>query len=405
MVIFITSIVGLLVIVEFGIRRLVQKLRKNFQWLITKEDENPVLPKEALIKFLNSSFDQQLGWVRKPNTIGSDKGKNGDIIFNIDSRGSRKSSRQELAKKIVVFGDSYAFCRQVKDDETWEEGITNRLNVGVLNYGVGNYGVDQALIRYRSIDLPLDIKVAVICFVPETISRIQSYWKHYLEFGNTFAFKPRFTLSLEGKLELVENIIKAPRDFENLKCLLPEIQKYDDFYLRKFRKYQFRGSYLISFFRAPRRHFALILSLLVRKKTTISGPEVNYADAFSIIMKDNIQEARDMYKNPSAIKLLKSILTEFGELAASRGHLPLVLVIPQMLDFFNDKSIPMPYSSFFTELSKKMNVIDMAKIFQIKQLNDIYIDDRYGGHLSAEGNLMVAEAVSKWLETTKILKP
>ena len=25
-------------------------------------------------------------------------------------------------------------------------------------------------------------------FVPETISRIQSYWKHYLEFGNTFAF-------------------------------------------------------------------------------------------------------------------------------------------------------------------------------------------------------------------------
>ena len=31
-------------------------------------------------------------------------------------------------------------------------------------------------------------KLIILAFVPETIARIHSYWKHYLEFGNKFGF-------------------------------------------------------------------------------------------------------------------------------------------------------------------------------------------------------------------------
>ncbi len=394
----------LLIIAECLLRCLIRKLRKNFQWLITESDENPVFPREALNKFINSSFDQKLGWVRKPNTFGSEKGRNGDIIFHIDENGARVSSRPELTKQIAVFGDSYAFCRQVTDEETWEEGITKHHNVGVLNFGVGNYGADQALIRYQLQKLPSEVKVTVMCFVPETICRIQSYWKHYLEFGNTFAFKPRFAVTSDGNLELIDTIIKSVDDFENIKELLPYIQKHDFFYLHKFRKYQFRSIYLISFFRAFRRHVALIRSLLVKKESKISASSLNNGDAFALVMKDNIREAREMYKNPNAKKLLHAILSEFKNVAESRDHIPVILVIPQLLDFFDDKSKELPYSSFFAELSKEMNVIDMANFFRDKPMSQIYIDDIYGGHLSAEGNEIVAEIVSNWLLTTKLIK-
>ncbi len=96
----------------------------------------------------------------------------------------------------------------MEDDETWEAQLSRQEGFGVLNFGVGNYGVDQGFIRYEGMTLPDTVKVIVMGFVPETICRIQSYWKHYLEFGNTFAFKPRFILDPKGRLTLLENCMQ-----------------------------------------------------------------------------------------------------------------------------------------------------------------------------------------------------
>ena len=117
-----------------------------------------------------------------------------------------------IAPKIACFGDSYTFCRQVEDHETWQYYLSNKLNNKVLNFGVGNYGVDQALLRYERTELPVSVKVVMLGFVPETICRIHSFWKHYLEFGNTFAFKPRFSVEKEG-LKFHPNIMQTREDF------------------------------------------------------------------------------------------------------------------------------------------------------------------------------------------------
>ena len=55
-----------------------------------------------------------------------------------------------------------------------------------------SYGVDiwnAYEFSYLLNDKP---KLIVFAFVPETIVRINSYWKHYSEFGNKFGFKPFF---------------------------------------------------------------------------------------------------------------------------------------------------------------------------------------------------------------------
>jgi hypothetical protein len=300
---------------------------------------------------------------------------------------------------VAAFGDSYVFCRQVEDEETWESELSRRLGVGVLNFGVGNYGVDQALLRYQRTALPASIRVVVLGFVPETICRIQSCWKHYLEFGNTFAFKPRFSLSSEGTLIVHGNPMQSAADFAELRRKLPQIQAADGFYRRKFRALQFRFPYLLSFLRHPVRHAQLIGILVLRRLARLAGVRSSKFEAlpFALIMAHNIRDAHRMYRDPEACRLLRAILLQFKQDANQRGHMPLILVIPQLLDLRVGEGEPTSYEGFFRELDAHMPVIDMTAALKAHNLSELYIDDRYGGHLSARGNGVVAEQLAIFL--------
>ena len=107
--------------------------------------------------------------------------------------GNRGVSRFS-SNKISVFGDSFAFCRYVNDDETWENFLEKKIKSNVYNYGVGNYGIDQSFLKYIRYNKKLKNKIVIFNVVPETIARISSYWKHYREFGNIMAFKPVYLL-------------------------------------------------------------------------------------------------------------------------------------------------------------------------------------------------------------------
>ena len=107
----------------------------------------------------------------------------------------------------MAFGDSYTFCRQVKDNETWEEIISKKKKTFVANYGVGNYGLDQAFLKLNLSKKNKENKIIIFGFVPETICRIQSCWKNYLEFGNISSFKPSVRLK-DNSLQFRSNFLK-----------------------------------------------------------------------------------------------------------------------------------------------------------------------------------------------------
>lgn len=395
---FLTVIV-ILVVIEAGLIAIVSLQRRNFPWLITKQDEFPTLDQQALEKFLDYSFDPHLGWVRKPDSSGVENGQKGPVTFHIDSLGSRANPFNKTPPTMAVFGDSYAFCRQVEDGETWEARLAQQQESGVLNFGVGNYGADQALLRYEGLKLPETVQIVVMAFVPETICRIQSYWKHYLEFGNTFAFKPRFALSAEGKLVLLENKIRNAEDFAALREKLPEIRKHDGFYEKKFRSHQFRFPYLLSLLRNPLRQIILICAIAVRSVLRALGVSNRRVEnlPFALIMKRNLLDAYRLYGDSESTTLLSAILLRFRQEALHREHNPLVVVIPQLLDLKLNRNKTTPYRHYFAELAQQMPVLDLTNKFADAGFEKLYIDDQYGGHLSAEGNLLVAEAISAWL--------
>lgn len=392
--------VMIFLIFEVGLVLIVSIQRPSFPWLITKRDELPTFDSLALQKFIDYSFDPNLGWVRRPGSTGKENGKNGPITFHIGSNGSRVNSFEKSAPVIAAYGDSYAFCRQVEDDETWEVQLSGMQGFGVLNFGVGNYGVDQALLRYESMNLPETVKIVAMAFVPETICRIQSYWKHYLEFGNTFAFKPRFIIDSTGNLNLLENPMRSNEDFAALREKLPMIQEGDGFYKRKFRSHQFRFPFTFSLMRNPLKQTLLISAVAFRgacRSLSISNQKIENLP-FTLVMKNNLSDAYQLYGDDKAKRLLSAILLRFKEKAYCRGHIPLVIVMPQLLDLKINKNRAAPYQSFFSELAQQLPVIDLTKSFMETDFERLYINDQYGGHLSVDGNILVAEEVSNWLK-------
>jgi hypothetical protein len=389
----------IIVLIEVALVIGVRSLRRDFQWLITEADELPEFDRVALDKFLSSGFDPHLGWTRRPNTTGREKGKKGEITFHIDDLGARASATN-TTPTVAAFGDSYVFCRQVEDDETWEELLGEETGTGVLNFGVGNYGADQGLLRYETTALPSSVRVVILGFVPETICRIHSYWKHYLEFGNTFAFKPRFTLTAGG-LAFHQSAMQSPEDFARLPAKLSGVQVLDEFYRRKFRSLQFRSPYLVSLLRHPARHLRLISSLVARKAARAAGRSTVRREStpFSLIMQANIRDAHRLYREADARSLLRAVLLRFRDAARERGHIPVVLVIPQLIDLRLDSQEVTAYHQFFSDMSAEIPVLEMTSALRTTDVAEHYIEDQYGGHLSRRGNQIVATQVASWLRT------
>ena len=110
-----------------------------------------------------------------------------------------------------------------------------------------------------------------------------------------------------------------------------------------------------------------------------------------------------MYENEQAKELLRQIILRFRQKAEERGHHPLILIMPQLLDLELTEGERAPYEMFYEELQSDVDVVDMTRIFKQKNFHRLYIDDQYGGHLSVEGNRLVAVEIQSWLQKRKLL--
>ena len=398
-------ILCMIIVGEFFFIVTVKFLRKDFKWLITSDDEQPNFNTKELESFFSKSYDPTLGWVRKFFSIGIENGEQGKIYFKTDEVGSRiNSNSSKYVPSISCFGDSYAFCRQVDNDETWEYFLSDFFNTGVLNFGVGNYGFDQALIRYKNIKLPEYVDTVIMGVVPETICRIQSYWKHYLEFGNVFAFKPKFRLQ-KGSLNLQKNPMQNEKDFFHYHEKIPHIQRNDRFYKEKFKKFQFRFPYSISFLRNFNRNTKLFYALIRRSIKRFLGKSDSSTEnlPFLLIMENNIQISHALYREKYSKDLFSALLKDFTNHAISNNHNPIFILLPQLVDCnIIKKTNQNPFSEFIRELNiSNLKIIDFTMLFpKLENLTDYYVNDEYGGHLSKKGNRYVADVLRSELNIT-----
>ena len=117
-------------------------------------------------------------------------------------------------------------------------------------------------------------------------------------------------------------------------------------------------------------------------------------------MLENIAYSHRMYSDNNACELLEAILLKFYDVALERGHKPLLVVMPQLMDLkVFKKQKATPYGAFFSKINKKIPVLDMTEHLNGENIDNFYTDDVYGGHLSELGNKLVADKISEYLNS------
>lgn len=386
MIFFLLTIFIVVIILEFLLFLLVNYLRIKIPWVITDKDEYPIFNKKKIQTFLKKTHNSYLGWNWKPYSTHIEKifNKKNKIYFG--KYGERKNSIFSKKKNnYASFGDSFVFCRYVKNNETWQAQLRKIKNLEVLNFGVGNYGLDQIYLKYLSTDLPKKIKKVYIGFVPETLSRCLCSWKHYHEFDNIYGFKPKFSL-YKNELKLIKNPIKNEESFQKINQIINTLKKKEFFYKEKFIKYKLKFPFTYNIFLNPvyniRLLFYSVLKILSINENKIHG----------LIMKRNCLKNDVYFLNNNNKLMIKKLMFKIKKISKNRNQKIYFIIFPQKYDLLLRKK---NYHNFFINLKKEFNIIDLTKIFQKSKLSKIYLPDQYGGHLSPYGNYIVAKALIK----------
>ncbi len=407
-------LVFFLIFLEIASTFLISLLRRDFQWLITRDDLIPRPDPASLDRFLRHGFSAELGWERKPGTsktedvktVGECRRHVATSTYTISANGERGNPGHErLPIVISTYGDSFAFSRHVNDHETWQWYLSELTETNVVNFGVGNYGLDQACLRLESKFKDHPSRIVIMMVVPETISRIVNIWKHYSEYGNLLGFKGRFVRG-HPELQWKPNPVQRPEDFSRIDSLVPDIQKNDDCFKKKFLLDILDFPYTAAWLRNPGRHIPLVGSLCLRKLYSLFGwdDECVQNRPWQLVLERNFSFVRQLYREKDTVALLEDIVRRFHSFVVQSGAAPVFVMAPYLHDIYYLKKKGCYYRDFWGSVSKKFCCLDLAETFMKDSAPERYFVSSFNAaHFSAEGNRMAAEAIREHLSAQRLL--
>ena len=98
--------------------------------------------------------------------------------------------------------------------------------------------------------------------------------------------------------------------------------------------------------------------------------------------------------------MLKKIIYKINDIADKRNSKFILLVLPQLSDLdFIKKNNKNNYEDFFKNISKNIHLLDLTNDFlDINNYENLYVNDKYGGHLNSKGNKLVSELLNEFIK-------
>ena len=123
------------------------------------------------------------------------------------------------------------------------------------------------------------------------------------------------------------------------------------------------------------------------------------------VIDGNTKLASKFYKDNSKKFLLNKIIEKINQDLLVKGNKFVLLILPQYSDLnFVKKNDYIYYKSFFNSLSDEINVLDLTRKFlDLKNPEEYFVNDRYGGHMNKNGNYLISEELKKFLKVKKII--
>lgn len=383
-----------ILLVVFFTELLLYLIYKKSNLILSEKDRFPIISNELIEKFNSFYFD--LGWVNKKNTIKKELSQGKEITYTYNNIGARSMGNIDLKEAMIsTYGDSYCLSREVMDNKTWQYFLSGQLDTNVINFGVGNYGLDQSLLRLKKEYLTNPTKIVIMAITPYTITRVTSVWKHFSEFENLLAVKPRYIVQ-DNKLKFIPNILKNKEDLKDIKQHQDFFNKYDE-HISYFNEHVYTFPFIFSFIKSPypllksiNAKFMMLFKKLKFPKIALWFsnkyflPEINYREKLFIKNK----------------KLLKLLIEEYITFAKENDFMPVLLMLPTIEDVrYYKRTDTIYYDAFLKSISDNLLTLDFMDFLAKEEssIGSYYIDDYWGGHYSPLGNLELANFVKEKL--------
>ncbi|WP_435551451.1 hypothetical protein [Natrinema sp. CGMCC1.2065] len=410
------AVVGVAVVLEVVSYRALERIPS------VATEEFPEIDRGLLGKF--SSFDSELGWCPQPNR---EKQKDtGDhlpgeevrsvVTYSTDEYASRvcpaKERDSDAELTVSTYGDSYCFCREVDDDETFQHYLAQELDTHVANYGGGNYGLDQALMRLKR-QYPED-PTDHVCMVvtASSIARILSVWKHYQEFGNILAVKPRYVLE-DGELERIESPVDEKEELLDLESKADFLREYDFHYDHWFEPHFATRPYTADFL-AKNEHvryaaYTAGKDLERRLGRSIPGIDFDLAQTQSALRleRPRVRYHERLFDTHEA--LFDALIAEFVDYADKRDFEPTFVMVQQLRYATYEAEHGPIYGDLLERLDERyddLTTIDMATHLSPDDgdVESLYVERGEGGHYSPETNAEIAQVLAEALEQRAVVE-
>jgi len=311
-------------------------------------------------------FDADLGWKFTPNYR---------TPWEIMTNGIRDEKSYTFEKpagvvRMLAFGDSFTYCDEVANTNTWEKYLNDSGSIQVLNFGVPGYGLDQAYLRYLKEARQYKTDYVLIGYMVENINRHVNTFRYFYSPVVWYYSKPRFYLE-NGKLKLLENYFKTPEEIrklvDNPKKVIAELGKKDFFYQTRFYS---RGFFDF----LPSVRLYKVLSAVYREEVT--GMLRN-----------------DVYNTQSeAYQVTEKIFDSFVADVKKTGAVPIILVFPDRDDLLRQRAgKPKRYEALLNHFKERnYRFFDVMDAFD-KNCPNCDLKILINNHYSPLGNMIVAK--------------
>ncbi len=201
------------------------------------------------------------------------------------------------------------------------------------------------------------------------------------------------------KLKLKKNPINKDTKIKELPKIINKLILSDRFYKDKFLNHLIDFPYTYYFLKNFKFNFEILYNYIFFNILNFLRKKNDLIDIlFSIVVKKNIKLSHSLYNEYYSTMLLEKIIQKFIIITKKRKHKPIIIIFPQLMDLKNNKT-NLLYTNFFILMKNKINVIDLTPHFKNKNLDKLFTNDKYGGHLSVFGNKFVSNIIKKKLNT------
>jgi hypothetical protein len=333
-------------------------------------------------------FHPVLGWDYPPGVEYKDA--NG-VAYAHGLMGERRTCTSFATNLISTYGDSFTYCSDVADCQTWQTYLGEKIRANVVNFGVAGYGTDQAYLKYELNAAGGYTPVVMLCILPDDINRVVNVFRTFYAPEDLLALtKPRY-VPKGSNFELASNPLSRPQDATRLEdaSFVKKLGETDYWYEKDLNRPRLGFPYLFSLisWRQPLAQYVTFNLGLARKG---SGTPFY---------------PNNLFNEPEPLAIMCHITDLFVQTATARKSRPVMVLMPHkelIIETLKHGATRIEPLVEYLRL-KQYLFIDLIRTMAEMHPTPDQLDNWYHEHATPDGNRITAEILAQYLEREKLL--